>query len=449
MADPLRRGRVHDRARPGDAELRRNRYAEILHSSLYWSLAITTGALGVVSLALALAPLDDWFQLKLTPRSVAAVVATLLAVRVLTSIPQGLIAGIYRTLGEFPRGRMITNLQRILFFALSIAAVMAGGGLRTVAAVQLIPWITGVAFAVWDLRRRHPEISLGIERRNLSLAISLLGPSSQFLLIQLGVAVSLQGSTLMVGTVLGSAAVAVFVIQRTLVNLIRQLASSITNALWPEITVLEYQSQHAKLQRVHLLMVKTLLAISVATAIFLHFGGRDLFELWTRNRVDYDPVLMDAFLLLLILQTPWLVSSTLLTATNHLRLLAVCQLLSGVLGLVIGYALIGTWGTPGLVAGLLIADVVVCGGWIPREACRLIQQSVIRYGVEVVLRGLPVAAAVFGIAWLVQPWLHEIHPVTRLAALGLLVAAVLTPSSYFVWMNREERRTLLDLLRRS
>jgi O-antigen/teichoic acid export membrane protein len=424
-------------------------YTDILHSALYWSLVITGGALGLVGVALLFAPLDEWFQFALTSRTIAAVVAALLAMRVLASIPQGLIAGIYRTIGEFPRGRTIVNLQRVFFFVLSIAVVTAGGGLRAVAAAQMAPLLAGVGYAAWDLRRRHPEIQLGVERRSLSLAFSLLAPSSLFFVIQLGMALTLQGSTLMVGAVLGSAAVAVFVTQRMLANLIRQVTSSITHALWPEITVLEVQRRYATLQRVHLLAVKFLLATSLAAAVFLHFGGRDLFDLWTRERVTYNADLMSAFLLLLVLQTPWVVSSTLLTATNHLRLLAGCYAASGALGLGLGYLLIGPWGAPGLVLGLLIADFTICNGCIPWAACRLIKQPLTRYALEIPARGFPVAAGVYVLTRWAQAWLPETHPVARLVGLGMIVAATIVPLSYGLWLSPGERRELRRLVRRT
>lgn len=427
-------------------------YIRVLHSAFFLSLVISSSALVVLTISLAMLPLEKWFNFTITDHTTAVLVAVLLAVQVVAAIPQGLIAGIYRTVGEYPRGVMLGNIQRLLFFALTIVVIAAGGGLAAVAGIQLVP-LAGVVFYVWrDLRRRHPRIKPGIKDRNIKLALSFLGPSSLFFLIQVANGVTIQGTTLIVGATLGTGSVAAFVTLRTLANLIRQVTGALNSALWPELTSLEAQGRYETLRNINLLATKIILIANICAAVFLHFKGEDIVRLWTRGQITYSAQLMDAFLLLLVLQTPWMTSSVLLAASNNHRLLSSCYIASGTVGLGAGYLLSRDYGLPGMVYGLLIADFCISGRLIPRAACRMTGQDYDRFLTETLLRGAPV----FALLYLAVRWmLGAIPPVPEPAGLvtcGVFTALVGLVLGYALWLNRLEKRmaytVLLSLFRK-
>ena len=422
-------------------------YTRILQSALYWSLAVSAVAFVAVVEAIFLLPLGSWFSLELTGHSVITMVGALLALQVVASVPYGLVSGIYRTVGEFPTGTMIFNVQRGLFIALTGGALLLGGGLIHVAAAQLLPLLIGVSYALWDLRRRHPEIEIGLAKREPGLARTFLGPSSLFFLIRGSQAASIQGSTLIVSALFGSAAVALFVTLRTLCNLVRQISNSLIIALWPELTSLEASGDYDTLRSVFHLANKVITSICLAAAVFLIVGGQDLVELWTHGEVQYQAGLMNALLIMLVLQTPWLLSSTFLMATNRHKLVSTCYLISSLLGLGLGVLLALEFGTPGLIAGLLAAELLVCGWTVPNAACQLVRERTSRYFLRTIGPMFPVAALVLGAAALTAPVTISLHPSMRLALLALAIGLASLLATYGLWLNTSERRRVLGMVR--
>jgi O-antigen/teichoic acid export membrane protein len=432
-----------DRAR-GELEA----YTRTLHSALHWCLVLAVVAVALVAGAAFSLPVESWFRLEIVGHGTAAMVATLLAVQVASQVPYGLVTGLYRTVGEFATGMTVYNAQRVLLIVLTAGAVAAGGSLVHVALAQLVPTAACLAFVLADLRRRHPEIRIGTSKREARLARSFLGPSSLFFLIRTSQAASLQGSTLIAGAMFGPAAVTLLVTLRTLCNLVRQLAGALGNALWPELTALEARGGHETLRRVHSLAVKVITAVSIAAAVALHHAGASVVELWTRGDLAYSAPLMDALLLLLVLQAPWTTSSIFLVATNRHGPVAFAYGAAGVLGLLLGWALAGEHGLPGLVLGLLAAELVVSAWWIPRATCALVGERFTRYLGTVLLPALPIAGAAWFLAGAAARLTSDAaHGADALAAVATVAVAV-PVLTWLAWLDEDERGRVRALFSR-
>ncbi|RJX16996.1 MAG: hypothetical protein C4575_14500 [Desulforudis sp.] len=421
-----------------------NDYTRILHSALglYLSVAVVAGCL--IAIAVFVAPIGQWLNFRLMDHSTVAVVALLLATQLIFAIPQGLIVGLYRTFWEFPRGAMLANFQRASMFGLIALVLLVGGSVIQVAAIQLIPLVGVIAFVLYDLRKRHPEVKVGLSQSDWKLAITFLGPSLLFFLIQISGALTVQGSIIVVSAFAGSVYVAVFAIHRTLTNSIRQIVGSLNNALWPELTTLEAHGDYSRLRIVHRSFVKMSFAACVFAGIWLHFAGKDIVELWTLGRIAFDQRLLDIFLLYLVLQAPWLASSVFPAAFNHHKNLAVCYILSAVLGLGLALVLVQHLGMVGVAFGLLIADILVCGWFIPLDTCRILGDSVRKFWADTVLRGVPVIAIVWGAAWLVNEFIDP--PLLRILIMFGSMALIGTSVGYLAWLNSEERRRAASLV---
>jgi O-antigen/teichoic acid export membrane protein len=413
-------------------------YRRILHSALLWSLLVSSAGLLLLIPSLAMLPVNRWFQLVLTGRSATTLICVLLAVQILGAIPLGVLGGVYRSVGEYARSVAIGNVHRLIQFGLTALVVLAGGELRAVAASNVLILLVVIIYVCFDLKRRYPEIGLGLADAEIKLAASFLAPSALFFLIQSTTAITLQGTTLIVSGTLGAGMVAVFVTLRTLSNLTRQLTNAIYSTLWPELTAMSAKNESDKLRKVYLLSSKLLLGISVTAALFLHYCGQDIIRLWTRQRVTYDGSLMDAFLLLLITQSWWMSSSLLLSSSNNHRLLSICQFVGGCLGMGIGYLLSHHFGATGIVCGLWIADVVFCTLPIPALACRMIGQKFWQFGTEVILRGVPVVLATgVTLDWISRTLARE--PTFRVALSGATAFACAGLLGYWTWLTPVEQ----------
>jgi len=418
-------------------------YNKIFQSALSMFILISIGALLLFVLGAFSLPISKWFNFSLMRRDMVAFVTVLLATQLIFKVPQGLIVGVYRTLGEYPRQAVITALQLGAVWGLTAVILVFHGGPIHVAMVQLVPFLGTTALVLYDLHRRHPEVQIGIRERDWRLALTFLAPSFLFLLIQLSMALTLQGSTLVIASFTGPSAVAMFVVIRTIPNLIRQIIGTLNNALWPELTRLEARGQYAPLRSAHRGFVKLSFAVTVSAAIVLHFVGADVIQRWTLGRIGFNQVLLDVFLLYFIFQTPWRASSLFPAAFNKHRMLAFHYVVNSVLGLGLAVALVRPLGVVGVVLGFWIADVLVCGWFVPYETCRMLGEQVGRFWFHSIIRGLPVVALQYSGAWainfLLGNWLM------RTLAIGAWVSFVLLVGGYFLWLTPEEKGLLRGL----
>jgi len=391
------------------------------------------------------APLEDWLNLK-HAGGLQSLILFLLALQIIFAIPMGLIRSIYSTASEYPRGMMTSNIQQFCLHGFTILVLVVGGGLVPIVSVQLLPVLGITLFILYDLNRRHPEIQIGVKERDWSLAFSLLAPSLFFFLIYLSGAVLLHGSILIVNAFWGAASVAVFATLRTMCNMIQQTIGLIKTPLWPEITSFEAKKDYEKLRIAHRLLVKISLSVCASMAVFLHFFGRDIVNLWTGGRIMFDQKLLDLFLIYLTSQIIWSSSSLLLAATNHHKKLSICQIASSVSGLGLAVILASRMGLEGIVLGLCIADISICLWLIPRETCKLIGESLRKFWAECVLKGIPIFLIEFFVAW----WIGSIteDPILGIVLAFLGIGIVVIVLSYFFWLNSTERIRIDSILLR-
>ncbi len=421
-------------------------YARVLHSALAFSLKVSLVVFVALAAGAALVPFERVFAFEATPRATAALVAALLALQVTCTIPRGLVFGLYRTIGEYARGTNLANVLRVLHVGVSLVALALGGGLLAVAAAQLAPVALTIAWALRDLRRRHPELPLGLGERVPGLARTFLGPSLLFLAIQASLIGVLQGSTLIVGALFGAGSVAVFVSLRTLANFVRQAGGSLSNAVWPELTRLAAQGSVDVLRAVHRLKVKLLWAITLGAAAFLQLAGEDVFTTWTGGKLAFDEALFDAFLVLLVVQAPWTASSYVLLASNRHAALARRQGLAAALGLAVGGLAAAAWGLPAFLYGLCAAELVLCGLAVPAIVCREIGDPFGAFLADVFGRGLVVTLAVVGAVVLFDRWIGDPGVAARIGLAALAAGGTVIGLTLTLWLRSEERERLAGVL---
>jgi O-antigen/teichoic acid export membrane protein len=417
-------------------------YNRIIQSALKLFLTITGIGTLLVIILFSIAPFEIWLNFVHTPHITTVFVGVLLSLQILAAIPLGLIAGTYRTFGEFPRGQMIDNAQRFFFIILTAIVLALKGGLLEVAIVQLLPLIGSAVYVLKDLRCRHPEIKVGTTKGNWRIGKTLLVPSLFFLLLQLSMGFTIHGSILLVGVVVGPAAVAVYSIIRVLANMVRLIVGSFVNILWPELTSLNALKDYARLRKAHSLLVRGSIAICGSVAVLLHYEAKDIIFLWTDGRIAFDQTLMDLFLVYLIMQTPWHTSSVFPIAVNRHKKIAVTCFLSGVIGLGLAYLLsshiIGFGlGAKGVILGILLGEVITAVWYIPAYTCNMMEESIMDYWVNLVFRGMIVLV----VEWFAVSSIIHItsSPVSRFLLVFGTVFTVGLSGTYLLNMNKFEK----------
>ena len=332
----------------------------VLHTGLALFAALAVLAFVLFMAGVALVPPESFLQITRTEHRTVLLVLGVLAFQICLSLPYGLILGVYRAVGMLPRSVMLSNVSLALQFVLTVAALWAGAGMVTVAVLQVVPLIVVLLYPLRDLSRRFPEIGLlSFTDVDLGTGKTFLRPSSQFFLIQGARAVSLHGTVLIVGSLLGQSAVVLFTSFRTMGNVMQGVLGLLVNASWPEITRLDSIRDTRRLRDLFLIISRSTMLVAVAVSAALHLWGEQLFSLWLGDHVEYSQALMDLMLVYLVQTSFWTVASYLLMATNAHRGLS--RVLSASAPLSIGLAYVGGehFGLPGVLMGMTAAELLL------------------------------------------------------------------------------------------
>jgi O-antigen/teichoic acid export membrane protein len=341
-------------------------FRKTLHTGLALFLILPLAVfLGFLGLMLVFPP-GSLLQITITSRQVVFLVLAILAFQFVFSLPQGILLGVYRSVGLLPRGVMLTNIMQLLALILVALGLWLHGGLPAIACLQLLPYLGVGLVAGWDLNRRFPQFRLfSLRDADLSLGLTFIRPSLHFFGIQMSQAFSIQGTVLVVGMLLGSVQVVVFSTMRTIVNLIRSFFELPSHAAWPELTRLDAQGEEEKFFLLFRAIFRaTLIAAVIFMAIF-HFWGENIYHVWLRKTVPYQQRVMDLFLIYMGEYLVWFTCCHPLMATNRHRTLAKMLLVSSLLNL--GLAYLGGWhlGLPGVILGMIAGDLLLPFWFVP------------------------------------------------------------------------------------
>lgn len=418
----------------GDTEA----YAQDQASALAF-YGVVAGAGSVLLAAAAwLLPLADWLGLRAIPSDEAGWVAWLLGVQILLAMPVGFLASVYRTTGRLAWTEWLGNTRALAALALVPVVLGLGGGMPALAAAQLLPLSAVGAFVLWDIQRRWPAFVPRLSLARMAALRGLLAPSLLFALMTLANALTLQGSVLLIVSRLGGAVVAVFVVSRTLTNLIRQTVFTVNNALWPHLTALEATGDYQGLRLMHRLSVLGSVVLSVTAAAALWEVGGEVITSWTGGRLVPDMLLLHLLLVQLVLQAPWVASSVLPVAFNRPQVVAMASVAASVIGLAVAALLMDTLGAGAVPVGLIVGEALACYVFVPREACRLARAD---HRVFAVRQWGTLALAValaFPAAWLAA-WAVPGPLALRWILVGVTALATSALAAWLVGLGAEER----------
>lgn len=416
-------------------------YRRTQHSAMAFYLCLALSVSLLLGLATWTLPLRDWLGLEATGEEDGSWTMWLLGLLILWGMPISMVSVVYRSTGHLARDQWAANGFQALGLVTAALILVLGGEMRSVALGQLLSLLLITGYVVWDVGRRFPGFLPGLSHASLSVLKDLLRPSLLFGLILLAVALAQQGSVVIISSALGGAAVAVFVTSRTLANLIRQAVSALVNALWPELTRMEALGEWERLRSVHRLLTagSTLLCVGFAAALW--FKGTEVILAWTNGRLEPDVTLLRLLLVMLVLQSPWMVSLVFTAAANRHGLLARAQLLASVLGVTLAGLLILRLGVHAVPVGLTIGEAAVCYHFVIRDTCHMIGEPYGPYAKWLWFGLSGVVAGALLAAWVAQRVMPgpPLLACVGVSAVALLAAAGVT---WLVWLTPADRSAL-------
>lgn len=243
-----------------------------------------------------------------------------LTAHALISLLRGVIGTGLRAVGRYSLLVAIGATMRLISGVLVLVVAALGGSiLEAACAMALGVFVTVVTLAVW-FQREHPLFRLGFKHASRASAKELLPPSLHFLGYTLGNLVSIQGTTIVIGAVLGPAAVALASTVRTLARTGITAANMLSNTLQIEYAALFGKSAAQPFKRLfqwHALAIVCLIALYLA--LMLPFGPM-VYDLWTHGKLGSPHLLLGLVTLATAGDMFWTALQTPSIAVNHMRL---------------------------------------------------------------------------------------------------------------------------------
>jgi O-antigen/teichoic acid export membrane protein len=271
---------------------------------------------------------------------------------VLVSIYGGLSEAVFKATDRYPVGTFLGQVSRLAEWAGYIIGLVMFGNFSGVACVGLVGRLLSGCAMIVLAQKESRGLRLGYLKANRLEFGQMAHPAVSFMAFPLANALSFQGTTLVVGALEGTVAVALFTVYRTIARVAVQVISIFSLALWPEFSRLFGAGGSSAVISLYSRSA-TLGALSgVGLSLAVYAGSPWLLQFWTHGRIPFVPAVMGWLLAYAAIAGAAFVPRTILLATNQHIGLAGWTLAAAALSVALAWVL-------GLFAGLLGVSVAM------------------------------------------------------------------------------------------
>lgn len=347
---------------------------ETLQSTWLLVLATSLCAAIVAGCLILFGPVTKWLRITDLSSSQCRVVLACLCLYSLGTLQASILISAYRSAGAYSTGTMSLNVVRFAENAVQIAFVWLGAGMVSAAIVVAAVRIAGTLVVYGVLVRRLPWLRFGYALASWPRIRELSRPALAFMAFPAGNAISIQGTTILIGFLLNPVAVATFNPMRTLSRFAFQIIDSIKNAAWPELSAAFGARNWELARKLHRLCCQTAFWLAIFAALGLAVTGPAVFRAWTHGRVTMDLTCFRLLLVIVVASSLWNASSAVSVAANiHTRLAG--RYLTGTVGaLAVGYLLIPQFGLSGAALSLLGCEIWM-GCFVLKDSNRVLDDD--------------------------------------------------------------------------
>lgn len=339
-------------------EKNRIKLANRIHQATFSITLILSILILFIAFSLQIA-IDFDSALQLTHFQNTGLLVTALIAHTLMSLQSNVFLTSFRAIKKLPTGIVINNFIRAIEWGIALAAVLYTNSEIYLIASLLI--IRGVGMIALFTTGRHVNSKLVLNKFSLdkrSYKI-LLKPSLATMSFPIGLALMIQGFTILITTTLGGAAAAVFNIYRTLARLLIQAVAILNQALWPEIT---YAFANNDINSIKIIIKKSgmiSICASLVTIPIIFIFHEEIIYIWLNSNLPNNTALLSIVLISTIIHILWQRYWVFLMATNTHNKFSIAFLGASIFSLTIAYLLIKTTSLE-MACLSLIAFEVIC-----------------------------------------------------------------------------------------
>lgn len=195
-----------------------------------------------------------------------------------------------------------------------------------------------------------------------------------FLLSPVWQAIFFQGTTFVVRIVLGPVAVTIFNTVRALTRAVNQANTIVMVSVLPELQYEIGADNFVKARKIFRFGLTIITIISLLGAVLLYLWGPWFYEIWTRKTLNPPTLMWNVFIIGIVFNAIWWMSSDVLIATNKPYDFTIPAILVAIVSVAITYFSSLFFGLTGASIGSLLLDVLLFIYVLPRS-CKLIEQK--------------------------------------------------------------------------
>lgn len=313
------------------------------------------------------------FEKSLIPKQDAILAVVFLMFAQVLGFYQPLNEAYFRAARKASLSINLTGLYSGLNLLAGLTVLICKGGIVLFALSNLI---ISVLFAIFYTLMARRILPIAKEYKGIVLKSdikAIFHKGFGFLLSPIWQAIFFQGTTFVVRIVLGPVAVTIFNTVRTLTRAVNQANAMVITAVLPELQFEIGAGNFVKARKVFRFGLSVISIIALSGVVFLYFGGPWFYELWTRKALNPPAMMWNVFIIGILFNALWWMSSDVLIATNKPYEFTIAGVIVALIAVGASYFLSIPYGLTGAAIGSLLLDVILFVYVLPRS-CKIIEQ---------------------------------------------------------------------------
>ncbi|WP_337840986.1 oligosaccharide flippase family protein [Rheinheimera sp.] len=283
----------------------------------------------------------------------------LLVAAALLALVGNLFDALFRSVGRYALGTLLVTTARLMEWVFSIFGVFLFGTIQSAAIGFFIGRLLMTCVNFFIAISTLKDYQWTFRYSSVTTVRELLKPSLAFMAFPIGNAINLQGVTMLVGLMLGPAAVVIYNTYRTVSRTLVQAVALITKPAWPELSAAFGAKDSNKAKYIVRLMGVYATGTTLLGCFVLYVFGGKIIYLWTHGQVIFDSQVYLYVLAAAAVSAFSQVFVTLIVSTNNHKYFCKFFLFSSALNFIFLYTFARQLGLAGIAAMMLIIEVVL------------------------------------------------------------------------------------------
>jgi O-antigen/teichoic acid export membrane protein len=300
----------------------------------------------------------------------------IIGVNVAINFPFSVYGGVTSGFQRYDINNIVAIVCSVLVAAVNIAMVLAGYGL-----IALVATTSFVRFVIYFAYRRnaymvYPDLRIRPSLVRRGRLREVTGFSVYSSIIDWANKLNYELDEVVIGVFMGAAPVAAWAVADRIISGTQRLTNQGNAVLFPVVVDADATQQVGRLQQVLVEGTRLSLATVLPIAVVLIVLAAPLVTAWVGGRMLAAAPVIQILAAAVALRVGNATSTTLLKGAGQVRRVAVVNIVTGVVNLIMSAALVGPLGLVGVAVGTLIPVAVASIGVLFPDACRRVELPV-------------------------------------------------------------------------